>query len=103
MRTEQAKSNRKWAIVIGLGLALSPIHNLWLTEVTAIGGRATLFLPAIGSVLWILGVLFFSLNNWNSLSIGAKKVFIPLVAIVVAIGVCKVSEIKSFYMTCKSD
>ena len=65
--SKRAKANRKWAIVIGLGLALFPIHNLWLTNVTSIGGMATLFLPAIGAVLWIMAVLLFIRNHWQEL------------------------------------
>lgn len=87
MEVEKTTSNRKWAIVIGLGLALSPIHNQYITEITSIGGRATLFLPAIGYVIWILGVMFFCLHNWKDLSIGDRKIFIPLVILVVAIGI----------------
>lgn len=78
--------NKKWAIIIGLGLALFPIHNLWLTKVTSIGGMATLFLPAIGAVLWIMGVLLFIRNNWKDLNWGDKKIYIPLLVIVASMG-----------------
>lgn len=83
---KKAKSNRKWAILIGIGLALFPIHNLWFTEATAIGGMATLFVPAIGAVIWILGVLFYIVNNWQDLSLGDKRIYIPLIIIVVSMG-----------------
>lgn len=80
------KSNRKWAVIIGVGLALFPIHNLWLTEVTSINGMATLFLPAIGAVLWIMGILLFIRNNWQNLNWGDKKIYIPLLVIVASMG-----------------
>ncbi len=81
-----AGTNKKWAIIIGVGLALFPIHNLWLTEVTSIGGNTTLFLPAIGAVIWIMGVLLFIRNNWQNLDWGDKKILIPLIVIVVSMG-----------------
>ena len=83
---KREKANKKWAIVIGLGLALFPIHNLWLTNVTSIGGMATLFLPAIGAVLWIMAVLLFIRNHWQELDWGDKKIFIPLLIIVASMG-----------------
>lgn len=83
---KRAKPNRKWAIIIGVGLALFPIHNLWLTEITSIDGQATLFLPAIGAVIWIMGVLLFIRNNWRNLDWGDKKILIPLLVIVASMG-----------------
>ena len=83
---KRVKSNKKWVIIIGLGLALFPIHNVWLTEVTSIGGMATLFLPAIGAVLWIMAVLLFIRNNWHDLDWGDKKIVIPLLVIVASMG-----------------
>jgi len=83
---KRAKLNRKWAIIIGIGLALFPIHNLWLTEVTSIGGMAILHLPAIGAIIWIMGILLFIRNNWGNLDWGDKKILIPLLVIVVSMG-----------------
>lgn len=83
---KRVKSNRKWAIIIGVGLAIFPLHNLWLTEVTSIGGQATLFLPAIGAVIWVLGTLFFVRDNWHNLNWGDKKILIPLLVIVASMG-----------------
>jgi len=80
------KSNKKWAYIIGVGLALFPIHNVWLTEVTSIGGMATLYLPAIGAVLWVMGTLLFIRNNWKVLDLGDKRIFIPLLIIVASMG-----------------
>jgi len=84
---KREKANKKWAIVIGLGLALFPIHNLWLTNVTSIGGMATLFLPAIGAAIWIMAVLLFIRNHWRELDWGDKKIFIPLIVIVASMGI----------------
>ncbi len=75
---KQTKANKRWAIIIGTGLALFPIHNLWLTEVTSIGGMATLFLPALGAIVWIMGVLLFIRNNWQNLDWGIRKYLSPL-------------------------
>ncbi len=83
---KQANTNKRWAYIIGVGLALFPIHNLWLTEITSIGDRATLFLPAIGAVLWIMGVFLFIRDNWRNLEWGDKKILIPLIVIVVSMG-----------------
>jgi len=85
--SKRAKANRKWAIVIGLGLALFPIHNLWLTNVTSIGGMALIHLPAFGAIIWIMGVLLFIRNNWQNLDWGDKKIFIPLLVIVASMGI----------------
>ncbi len=87
MTNELSKSDRKWAIIIGIGLALFPIHNKWLADATAINGQATMFLPAIGSVIWILASLFFLRDNWKRVSWGDKRVFIPLIIIAVSISV----------------
>ena len=81
------KSAHKYAIVIGIGLALFPIHNKWLTDVTSIEGMATLFLPALGAIMWILGTLLFLRDNWDTKDWGDKRVFVPLLVIVGAIGI----------------
>jgi len=83
---KKAKSNKKWAYIIGIGLALFPIHNVWLTEVTSINSMVTLFLPAIGAIIWVLGVLLFIRDNWRDLKLGDKKIFIPLIIIVLSMG-----------------
>ncbi len=79
-------TNKKWALIIGIGLALFPIHNLWLTNVTSIGGMALIHLPAFGAIIWIMAVLLFILNNWQNLDWGDKKIFIPLLVIVASMG-----------------
>lgn len=80
-------SNKKWALIIGTGLALFPIHNKWLTDITAIEGQATLFLPALGAVAWILGTLIFTMNYWKELNWGDKKILVPLAIIAGSIGI----------------
>ena len=60
-----SKSNRRWAYVIGTGIALFPIHNKWLTDITSVNGMATAFIPAIATVVWILATLFFLRDNWK--------------------------------------
>ena len=83
---KKEKSNRRYAYVIGFGVALSAIHNLWLTTVTSINGQATLFLPAIGTAIWVMATLFFVRDNWGELDWGDKKVLVPLIVIVASIG-----------------
>ncbi len=80
-------SNQKWAILIGTGLALFPIHNVWLTEVMSIGDMPTFFLPAMGAILWLMGTLLFIQNNWHNLNLGSKQVYIPLLIIIISMGV----------------
>jgi hypothetical protein len=79
-----SKSNRTYATVIGAGLALSPIHNKWLTDITSIDGMATLFVPAFGYGIWIVATGVFLRDNWQG--IGDRKYYIPLFIIVGAIG-----------------
>ena len=84
-----AKRNKLWAIVIGLGLALSPIHSLWLTELVTEDGVVGFFIPAFGTAVWLMGVLLFltwNCRNWRDIDWGDKKVFIPLLVIVASIG-----------------
>ena len=85
-RTKGIVSNRTWAIVIGAGLTLSPIHNRWLTELVTVDGEVAVFLPALGTAIWLIATLLFATYNWSSISWGDKRVFIPLLIIVGAIG-----------------
>ena len=99
--TKQTKSNRKWAIVIGLGLALSPIHNQWLTDLVTKDGEVLFFLPSFGYMIWILATLFFVFVydnwqkneqgkwrfNWREIDWGDRKVLISLLVIVGAMGI----------------
>ena len=60
------KPNRLWAIIIGAGVALSPIHNQYLTHLASNSkGETLFFLPAFGYLLLIMGAGLFLLNNWQ--------------------------------------
>ena len=82
----EEKSNRLYAIAVGIGLALFPVHNKWLVDATAINGQATLFLPVFGVLIWGLATLFYLPRNLHNLDWGDKKVYIPLLVIVGAMG-----------------
>jgi len=90
MRLIRSIKERLWVILIGVGLALSPIHNLWLTELaTNSQGETLFFLPAFGYLLLIMGVGLFLLYNWEKVKargLGDKRIWIPLLVIVGAIG-----------------
>lgn len=77
-----SKPSRRWAIALGIGLALFPIHNLWLTEVTSINGQATLFLPWFGAAIWIIVSLSILRDHWKQIDWGGKKMVAPLLIIV---------------------
>ena len=50
------KAHKWWVVVIGSGLALSPVHNHWLTKLaTNQKGETLFFLPAFGYLLLIMG------------------------------------------------
>jgi len=85
---EEVKGKR-WALLIGVGLALFPIHNVYLTNLTIKDGEVGFFLPAFGAALWMLGTLLFITWNWEMVKhngLGDKKIFIPLLIVVLAIG-----------------
>ncbi len=83
--------HQQLAYLIGTGLALSPIHNQWLTNITSINGQATLFLPAIAPILWILGALFFLRDHWPP-EWDDKRVYIPLLIIAGAIALSGITS-----------
>jgi len=89
MATAVSKPNRGWAITIGAGIALSPIHNLWLTRLFTIDNGETLFfLPAFGYLLLIMGSGLFLLHNWDrvkEVGWGDRRVIGCLLFIVLAI------------------
>ena len=86
MKSSQA--NRRWAVLIGSGLALSPVHNEWLTRLVTQDGMVGFFLPSFGYAIWIMATLLFLTwkVDWRKLDWGDKRVFIPLLVIVGAIG-----------------
>lgn len=81
--------NRWWAIAIGAGVALSPIHNQGLTKLlTNSKGEVLFFLPAFGYLLIIMGAGLFLLNHWAEVrktGLGDKHIYYPLLIIVGAI------------------
>ncbi len=80
-------SKNKWSYIIGTGIALSAIHNLWLTNLCTINGKVFFFLPTIGVVIWLVFSLFFINNNWRVLRFTNKWVEIPLLLIVLSMSV----------------
>ena len=80
---------RLGVLVIGIGLALSPIHNAWLTNLGTIDGSVFFFLPAFGYLLLLMGAAMFVVHNWQRVKaegLGDKRIWIPLLVIVGAIG-----------------
>ena len=76
--------------MVGLGLAIVPIHNAFLTDLTTINGRVIFFLPILGYLLLLMGVAFFIYNRWKLIKesgLGDKKVWIPLLVIVAGMGI----------------
>ncbi len=87
--TSLKKPSRWWAIVIGAGVALSPIHNQYLTQLTTnFKGETLFFLPAFGYLLLIMGAGLFLLNNWQrvkEIGWGDRRVVGCLLFIILAI------------------
>jgi hypothetical protein len=84
------KRNNGLAYLIGTGIALSPIHNLWLTSLFTSNGQVNIFLPSIGLALWFIGSLLFLTWNWQQVKttgIGPKLIWIPLAVIVLCLGI----------------
>ncbi len=82
----EAKTNRKCAIIIGIGLAVSPIHSTYLTRLVTTDGEVGFFLPAFGTALWLMGALLFLVWSRQKIDWGDRVVFVPLLVIVAAIG-----------------
>jgi len=89
MITLPRKPSRWWAIILGAGIALSPVHNQWLTQLlTNSKGETVFFLPAFGYLLLIMGAGLFLLNNWQRVKEagwGDRRVVGCLLFIVIAI------------------
>lgn len=83
------RPSKWWAIIIGTGLALLPIHNLWLTQlVTDSSGDTKLFMPSFGYVVLIMGTAIFLINNWErvrEVGLGNRRIVGCLLFIVLAI------------------
>ena len=72
------KQKKKWAYIIGFGMALSAIHNVWITNSLTINGEVFIFLPAFGTAIWLMCALLFINFNWKYINWGNKWVEIPL-------------------------
>lgn len=92
--------DKLWAMLIGCGLALMPIHNRWLTRLTEQGDEVGFFIPAFGTALWLIGALCFVFvyenwhkvggkwkYDWRALDLGDKRIYIPLLVIVLVMGI----------------
>lgn len=86
------KRDTIWAIFIGTGIALSPIHNQWITNLVTKEGEVGFFLPAFGTAIWLIGALCFVVDNWGKIDWGEKKLYIPLAVIVVAIALSGIPQ-----------
>lgn len=80
-----------WALLIGSGLALLPVHNSWITKIaTNSKGETLFFIPAFGYLLLIMGSGMFIANNWErvkAVGLGSRYVYIPLLVIVISMGI----------------
>ena len=94
--TPEEKSRRKtrhdwlWAAIIGVGLALFPVHNQALTALSMNSkGEAWFFLPAFATILWLMGSMMFLADNWSRVKAagwGDRRIVVLLLVIVAAMG-----------------
>ena len=70
------RANRRTAILLGIGLALFPVHNRWLAETVSAAGEAILFLPVFGTLIWVLVTLYFIRDNYRALDHGDLKILL---------------------------
>ena len=88
MLSEQV--DKRWLVVIGLGLALVPIHSEFLTNLVTFRGQVLLHIPTLGFVLVVVGAALFVTRHWQLVKgsgLGDRKIWIPLIVIVVAMGI----------------
>lgn len=79
--------DKPWAYAIGTGIALSPIHNLWLTNLmTNSRGETLFFLPAFGYLILIMGTGLY-LVRCKDLGLGDKNIWLPMTIIIIAMGI----------------
>lgn len=65
---ELTKKQKIRAWLIGGGIALIPIHNVWLTNLTTLpNGQTWFFLPALGMGVWVIVTLMFLVDNWQTM------------------------------------
>ena len=75
---------KRWkavAILIGIGLALVPIHNRFITDLTTVNGQVLVFVPTFGYVLLAVGMSLFLFRHWGQVKevgCGSKRVWICL-------------------------
>ncbi len=79
------------AIIIGIGLALSPIHSTWLTGLVTVDGEVGFFLPAFGTAIWLMGALLYLVWSKQRIDWGDKVIYVPLLIIVGAMGLSGLS------------
>ena len=80
------RANKIWAWIIGFGLVLFAFHNKALTDLTTDAqGITWLFLPALGLMISIIGIAVLLQSNWDKVSLGERKVYIPLLVIATSI------------------
>ena len=82
-------TDRRWTLLIGFGLAISPIHSLWLTNMATTDGVTSFFLPAFGYAIWIITTLLYLTwrVDWKTVSWGPRQLTIPLAVIVLSMGI----------------
>jgi hypothetical protein len=88
---KKAKFNQRWALIIGFGMALTPMHSSVLTELVTNDGTVGFFIPAFGHAIWIMATLWYCNYNWvivkESVKSIQKIILIPLIVIVVSMAV----------------
>ena len=82
-------TDRRWALLIGSGLAISPIHSLWLTNLVTSDGVVTFFLPAFGYAIWIIATLLYLTwkVDWKTVDWGPWQLIIPMGVIILSMGI----------------
>ena len=82
-----SRKDKLWAYTIGLGLALTPIHSRWLTELVTTDGTVGFFIPSFGITIWLMASLFFLQDHWSEIDWGKGKILVPMFIIVAFMGV----------------
>lgn len=72
--------NKAYAVVIGAGIMLFAIHNPYQPFIEYS------FLPQVGLMMTAIGVALYVVDNWGAISLGDKRIWIPLLVIAVSIG-----------------
>lgn len=80
-RLKPKTRNQKWAWLIGTGFMLFAVHNPNQPFLSYA------FLPWIGLLISVMGLLFLISENRRVLTLGSKKVWIPLLVIAASMGI----------------